>query len=366
MNARGWLLAAALAAPPLWAQPVCGPNERLMSWPDENPVWQFCWLRPAQSSGTNGSGLEIRNVHYNGRLVLKRGHVPIINVQYGPTGPCGGANDCYRDWMDLEQSYLSDNVCPPPNGANCGYAEPACPPITVCEEPGGVDVCGDPPLDCTRTCFTGVSAEKQADRLIMTSQCRAGWYRYTMKWTFFDDGRIQPFFGFSAVTDNCVNYAHTHHAYWRLDFDIDGPASDLVTEGPNPQPGPPGRGRRPPLVVLRSEAMRVNRDPQLTWSFIDAATKRGYRIVPGAEAELRADTFSIGDLWLLNYRDTEIDDTGQSGPACVVKIGNYLNGESLSDDVVAWYRTGAHHEAAHLDECHSVGPMLVPIGDWSP
>ena len=68
-----------------------------MSWPARDPVWQFCWLRPADSSGVNGSGIEIRNVHYNGRLVLKRGHVPIVNVQYDTLGSCGGANHCYRD-----------------------------------------------------------------------------------------------------------------------------------------------------------------------------------------------------------------------------------------------------------------------------
>ena len=338
-----------------------------MSWPDENPVWQFCWVRPSQSSGVSGSGLEIRNVRYNGRLVLKRGHVPIINVQYESSGgSCGGANHCYRDWMDLEQSYLSDNVCPSPRPPNCGYAEPSCPPVTVCEEAGGDDVCDlPPPPDCERVCFKGVSAEKLSDRLILTSQCRAGWYRYLMKWSFFADGRIRPFFGFSAVTDNCVNYAHRHNAYWRLDFDIEGPGGDVVTEGRPLKPGDK-RGRRPPTVVLPAETMRFRRDPELTWSIVDADTRRGYRIDPGAETELPADTFSVGDVWLLRYKDGEIDDSGQSGPACAIKIGNYLDGESLSEDLVVWYRTGAYHEGGELGECHTVGPILVPIGDWSP
>ena len=363
------------AAARLTAQVACTPPEKLMSWPAEDPVWEFCWLRPLRSSGTNGSGLEIRNVHYNGHLVLKRGHVPILNVQYATGGgSCGGANRCYRDWLDLEQSYISDNVCPPPESGNCGYAEPGCPPVTVCEHAGGLDVCDDPPPPpdppppaCPeRVCFTGVSAEKLADRLIMTSQSKAGWYRYTMKWTFHLDGRIEPFFGFAAVNDNCVNFAHRHHAYWRLDFDVDGPAGDIVTEGPDPTAVPPKRGRRPPIIVLPAETMRFSRDPGLTWSLVDAETRRGYRIVPGAETELPADSFSVGDVWLLNYRSTEIDDAGQSGPACAIKVGNFLTGESLSGDVVVWYRTGAFHDSGHLDECHAVGPTLVPLGDWSP
>ena len=343
-----------------------------MSWPAESPVWELCWLRPSQSSGMSGSGLEIRNVHYNGHLVLKRGHVPILNVQYlTGGGSCGGASRCYRDWMDIEQSYLSHNVCPPPETGNCGYAEPACPPVTVCDHAGGQDVCEDPPPPdppppaCERVCFTGVSAEKLPDRLIMTSQTRAGWYRYIMKWTFHLNGTIEPFFGFAAVSDNCVNFAHRHHAYWRLDFDIDGPAGDIVTEGLELAP-PDKRGRRPPIVVLPAETMRFDRDPGLTWALVDSQSRRGYRIVPGAERDLPADGFSVGDVWLLNYRSNEIDDSGQSGPACAIKVGNFLNGEPLSSDVVLWYRTGAFHDSGHLDDCHTVGPTLAPIGDWSP
>jgi hypothetical protein len=88
--AAAWLAASRLAA-----QPSCTPgNEHLMSWPTANPVWQFCWVRPTGSSGSNGSGLEIREVYYNNHLVLKRGHVPILNVKYDPGG-CGGPNLCY-------------------------------------------------------------------------------------------------------------------------------------------------------------------------------------------------------------------------------------------------------------------------------
>ena len=360
------LMTVGAAAQPASAQPACsGPDERLMSWPDVNPVWQFCWLRPADSSGANGSGIEIRDVHYNGHLVLKRGHVPIVNVQYD-SGSCGGANHCYRDWTNIEWNMLADNVCPPPySGGTCGYAEPTCPPVTVCQQHQGVDVCTTPPSDCVRSCFRGVTAEKFADRLVLTTETKAGWYRYEIKWTFYLDGRFQPTFGFSAVADGCVSFTHRHHAYYRLDFDIDGPAGDIVTEGPLPK-GDPGRDRRPPIVVLPAETMRIRRDPTMTWSVIDEDTRRGYRIQPGAEALLPANAFAVGDVWLLKYSPTEIDDIGQSGPACSVKISNFLTGETLADDVVLWYRVGAFHQGGDLDDCHTVGPMIVPVGDWSP
>lgn len=59
-------------------------------------------------------------------------------------------------------------------------------------------------------------------------------------------------------------------------------------------------------------------------------------------------------------------DNGQPGPACAIKIGKFLNGEALADDVVVWYGTGARHLGGDLNDCHVVGPMLVPVGDWSP
>jgi Copper amine oxidase, enzyme domain len=334
------------------AQPVCnGTTEHLMSWPASDPVWEFCWLRPQDSTpAPRGSGLEIRDVFYNGHKVLERGHAPILNVEYEPGG-CG----CYRDWSDQERVFQADNVISP------GYAEPTSPPVTVCEN-GGVDIGS----------FAGVAAEKLADRLILTTQIEAGWYRYTMKWQFFLDGRIEPFFGFAAVCNPCVSCSHRHHVYWRLDFDIDGPANDVVTEGPNPGSG--GRGEPSyPTVNLPTEAMRRANRPAITWSIADAGTHRGYRIIPGAETELPADTFSVGDLWALQYKSNELDD---GGPTCSAQLNNFVNGEGLAADAVIWYRGGSQHIGDQVlcdspssdceDGCETVGPTLRPFGDWSP
>lgn len=341
------LLASAvwLAASAAEGQPACSlAGEHLMSWPDTNPVWQFCWLRPQDSSGGSGSGLEIRDVYYNGYLVMKRGHVPILNVEYLPGG-CG----CYRDWSDQEHDFLADNEIFP------GYAEPTTPALTVCDTGGSGGDIGD---------FSGVAAEKLADRLILTTQTQAGWYRYMMKWRFYLDGRIEPVYGFGAVNASCISYAHRHHAYWRFDFDIDGPANDVVTEGPAPSPGP-RPGPRPPIVTLPTEAMRRANRPGIAWSVVDSGTHRGYRIVPGSEVALPADTFSVADFWALKYKANEIDDAGQPGTGCAININGYVNGEGMSADTVVWYRGGALHPGGELDDCHVVGPTLYPVGDWS-
>lgn len=345
--------AAWLTATPGAAQPACNlTGEHLMSWPDVNPVWQFCWLRPQDSSGTRGSALEIRNVYFNGHLVMKRGHVPMLNVDYDPGG-CG----CYRDWQYQEVVFHANNPISP------GYAEPTVPPLTVCDTGGSAGDCGPPDTDC----FTGVAAEKLSDRLILTTQMEAGWYRYSTKWRFYLDGRIEPFFGFAAIDAPCVYHSHRHHAYWRLDFDIDDAGNDVVTEGPNPAaPGGNGRpGPKPPIVVLPTEAMRVNNRPGLTWSVVDSGTHRGYRIVPGSETALAADSFSVGDFWALKYKANELDDGGNIGD-CPVDFSTFLNGESIAGDVVVWYRTGWYHPSNSLDDCDIGGPTLVPIGDWGP
>jgi hypothetical protein len=342
------LAAAVVAPPPAAAQPACDlTGEHLMSWPDADPVWQFCWLRPLDSSGSRGSGLEIRDVYYYGHLVLKRGHVPMLNVEY-EAGGCG----CYRDWQDQQVVFQADNVITP--GV---YAEPDVPAETVCDTGGSGGDIGS---------FDGVSAEKFADPLVLTTQFEAGWYRYTMKWKFWMDGRIQPVFGFAAIDASCVSYSHRHHAYWRLDFDIDNPENDIVTEAPAGSGGGGGRpGPRPPVQVLAKESRRLNNQPNLTWTVTDSATHRGYRIVPGDETELAVDDFSKGDLWALVYHANEIDDGHDIGN-CPVDFNPWLNNESLSGDVVVWYRTGAYHAGGDLDGCHVVGPTLEPIGKWTP
>jgi Cu2+-containing amine oxidase len=173
--------------------------------------------------------------------------------------------------------------------------------------------------------------------------------------------------GFSAVSAGCVSCTHKHHAYWRFDFDVDG-ATNVVTEGPNPDvPPPPGSrgGPRPRATTLTAEAMRLTDYPGISWLVTNPASRRSYRLVPGAEASLPADDFSEGDLWALKYHANEIDD-GHGLGDCPVDFAPWINGESLNGDVVLWYRSGWLHIGGDLADCDPVGPTLYPVGDWSP
>ncbi len=338
------LVVLGLAGPAVADSPDCsGGTEHLISWPEGAPLWEFCVVRPEDSSGPSGSGIEIRNAYYRGILVLKRGHVPILNVDYDDGG-CG----CFRDWLDSERSYRTDNQIEP------GYLEPPFPAETVCDHATSPSV---PPGDCPwggpGPCLEGVSAEYYTDHLRLTSQAQAGWYRYSMRWEFYEDGTILPSFGFGTYNTSCSGASHRHHAYWRLDFDIDGSDGDTVTQVGGSQPGP-----------IAQEAERTWDNPPVAWEVEDSQSGRGYRLVPGAQDMLLpADAFSQNDLMVALYHASEI---GDSGGGCDINAGSIVNGEAVADtDVVMYYRGGVHDVlGVDIHVCKVAGPVLTPLGEW--
>lgn len=317
------------------SSPSCSaPN--YIAWPANTPLWKLCWRSPSNSSGIDGSGLELTDVYYKDKKVFARAHIPVLNVRYDPGG-CGGSNLSYRDWTNELQPFEANNQI------SSGYAEPTTPPITVCNHPG-----------TDQGSFAGVSAEKLADRLILTSQMRAGWYRYTQTWTFYTNGTIEPRFSFSAVDYPCVSKPHIHHAYWRFDFDIDGYANDVVENVATSLPVTAESS------VLRSEPVNYTD----IWRIRDKFTNRGYEIIDGS-GDGRADNWAVSDRWVLRYNRYERDDGGSTSGTYgdSIHINNYLNGQNTNgQDLVVWYRGGHRHLTP--SECVTVGPTLRAIGSW--
>ncbi|WP_420457228.1 T9SS type A sorting domain-containing protein [Rubrivirga sp.] len=320
-----------------------------VAWPADAPVWEFDLYRPANRTTLNGGGLELRDVAYRGRTVLARASVPVLNVEYdeGP-GSCG----CFRDWQTEEAPIdVGDGaelVLPCLAQAAPGDVRTACEANAASPDPGG-DV-GD---------FQGVSVEDYGDELVLTAHTMAGWYRYRMKWHFYADGRVWPEFSFAAADAICTDNGHRHHAYWRLDFDLDGtPANDVVRE----HAAPGGAGQ-----VFASEASRVLGGPSdpTYWSVVDGASGIGYEIRPGEpDRRLGVDPFSKTDALVLRYKLDELDDgLSITGGGCAFAFEPFVNGESLENqDTVFWIRSGALHSAGSPYECDVVGPMLHPIG----
>ena len=311
-------------------------------------TWRFLLVRPAGSSGTNGSGVELRYVDYKGKRLLYRAHVPILNVKYD-----GDACGPYRDRQDREGMFQTNGWTLFPGFRFCSS-----PAQTVLDS--GSDT-GN---------FQGVAFYFQGNELVLVSEMEAGWYRYISLWRLGADGRIRARFGFSAVSSSCVCNVHNHHAYWRFDFDVRTAANNRVREFNDPclpafcpsnwhdkvyeiqRPRDPGRKRK--------------------WRIDNTVSGEAYDLVPGGNdgvASQMADwPFGMGDVWILRYHGNEIDDGSVAwGPPYEVGMGNWITGESvLNQDVVIWY--GAHFRHDVNAEPPGtfgdwVGPDLVPV-NW--
>jgi len=324
-------------------------------------LWEMLVIRPSASSGTMASGIEVRDVKYRGKSVLKRGHAPVLNVEYTPAN-CGP----YRDWQYNEGFFQAPDA---------GARDPA----------AGIRILADGQVATTALetgndtgNFRGVAIYKQDDETVMVSEMNAGWYRYIMEWRFANDGTIRPRYGFGATNNSCVCLVHNHHVYWRLDFDIVSPTNKVFQVE---------RGRKflQPITneLTRLKSLQTNRSILVQNSSSDEA----YMLVPN-KTDGAADNYGRSDFWVLKYKSVtggnnfqnEIDDGWNSiggqctatGGSCI-NITPFLNNESLvNEDVVVWYGAHfVHSDGANLLEpnrsptilsgSHVIGPDIRPV-----
>ena len=143
--------------------------------------------------------------------------------------------------------------------------------------------------------------------------------------------------------------------YWRFDFDIVTPGNNLVREF-----------NKPPLfddTNYHDKIYEIRRpkDParHRRWEISNTRTRDTYGLFPGPN-DGTLDSYGVGDLWVLRYHPSEIDDC--PNPGTMADIDKFLNGELVRDkDVVLWY--GAHftHDQAHGETSHIVGPDIRPL-----
>jgi hypothetical protein len=307
-------------------------------------LWQFDAIRPAASSGTNGSGIELRGVRYRGKQVLYRAHVPILNVEYFRDGIGAGCGPTYRDWQNEETCFQANGTDVIP-----GYRLCSAPAQTIIESNSDA---GN---------FRGVAIYVQGQEVVLVSEMAAGWYRYISAWRFHTDGTIRPRFGFAAANNPCTCKDHHHHVYWRLDFDIRTAAGNVVEEYNSPTIVAGSNWHSKRYEIRRPRDAARNRQ----WRVRNLSTGEGYRIVPGP-ADGNQDAYGVGDFWVVRYRGAAEHDDGQgftTNPALSrAHIDRFVNGEVVEDrDVVVWYAGHFRHTPGHGG--HYVGPDLRPF-NW--
>lgn len=327
-----------------------------------DPLWEMLVIRPSSSSGASGerSGVEVRNVRYKGKSVLKRGHAPILNVKYLPGGNCNQ----FRDWQYAEGFYQASNTGaqnPAPGMRILAAGQVATTAVESRQDLGD---------------YQGVAIYVQdvgnGQEVVLVSEMNAGWYRYIMEWRFGSDGTIRPRYGFGSVTNSCVCSPRNHHVYWRFDFDIVQPQNKIFQME---------RGRKF-LRPLSTEAA-VFRSYQLNRGFLiqNSAGNEAYQIIPGmndGEAFFTnpgggVETFGHGDFWIFQFKGTadspgELDDPSTGSAA---NLNPWANGESVNDqDLVVWYSAHQYRvDDASLTSWtnnvltgqHVVGPTLRPV-----
>ncbi len=301
-----------------------------------NVVWDMLIIRPSASSGTRASAIEVRNVKFQGASVLKRGHVPILNVKY-VNDACGP----YRDWQYQEGMFQTGGGTDvAPGIRDCGTT------VATTALENGTDT-GD---------FRGVAIYRQGTEVVLVTELEAGWYRYICEWRFDMNGSIRPRFGFGATTNSCTCLTHVHHVYFRLDLDV-GPSINAIYEYPEGNPGAISRVSR-----LTTEK-KITRDANQRMNYLVRGRKRGYVLVPGLKDGV-ADTFARGDMWILKYKTsgtttTELDDGVNitTGAGAEANLDQFVNGESIVDqDIVIWY----HATVTHSPTINSL--MCTPTG----
>lgn len=301
-------------------------------------IWSFLAVRPAASTGIVGSGIELRNVLYRGKKVLSRAHVPILNVRY-VNDVCGP----YRDWQWQEGRIeaIGTDIAP-------GFRMCSTPARTILDT--GSDT-GN---------YLGVAIYNEGEETVLVSEMEAGWYRYISEWRFHSDGTIRPRFGFSAVANSCTCNPHIHHVYWRFDFDIRTGGNNVVQEV--------NERLSTGTSIFRTINYEIRRlrDPfhNRHWIISNKSTGEGYTLIPGKN-DGRADSFGVGDVWLLRYRSSELDD-GQGFTTDLNKaranLDKFLNSEYINgQDIVVWYAAHfTHDETSGEDVSHILGPELKP------
>jgi hypothetical protein len=306
---------------------------------DGQTLWRLVAVRPAASSGAVGSGVELRGVSYRGKRVLRRAHVPILNVRYD-----GDACGPYRDWQNEESRFQAQGPAVAPGFRLCPQ------PATTVLESGN-----------DQGNFSGVAVYVDGEEVVLVSELEAGWYRYVSWWRLHADGTIRARFGFGAVDNSCVCETHHHHAYWRFDFDIAGAANDVVGEHNDP----PLPGRTKNWHRLTHE-IRRKRNPgrKRRWRVRNQVSGDGYVLIPGSD-DGEADSYGVGDFWALRYRSNQIDDSAVA-TSTRAHLDSFVNGESLiGTNVVVWYVGHFSHKPEHEHDHvpgggHIVGPTLKP------
>jgi primary-amine oxidase len=246
--------------------------------------------------------------------------------------------------------------------------------------------------------FSSSFRTKQRVEVFMASQL--GQYTYINKWTFHDDGTIEPEVGLTGrlqiLSSNAANLPfgsrlnpqsagtpsiglnHMHNFYYRLDFDIAGSGNDAVGRYSfNPTTSGAGCANQgacgtTTLTTIATEAAQTwSPTNQTSWviydkSVLNADGRRvGYELKPHISGLWRGmvnngEPWSNADFWVTAYNGCEVFaatnaaphlDPGAGCGAPAANLSAMLNAQVVDGaDLIVWYANRHHHITRDEDQ----------------
>ena len=336
--------------------------------------WDMCWTH------NNNHGIRYHHIYYtpkNGtrRMVLMDAAVAQIHVPYDDNGAR------YHDVSDygLGGGYLRD--------------------LSTAECPGGtLRKYGTKDAVCTQVQTKGAAYRSgtnvaQANVLKVFSVSKVGAYVYIPQWLFYDDGRIEPSmlatgalqrYTSSAsngwlLSQGRIGLSHMHNYFWRLDFDLNGTATNDVAKEINYSASAGKRTRS--MTTLTSEVARsVSPSTQRSWLISDASQRNAKNHLMGYEIRLSEaghrevgpanEAYTHNDFYVTRANDCEqiASHNSRINSGCSDSLDQFVNGQSLSGrDLVAWVGISFYHMPRSEDypkmDVHSNRFEIIPR-DW--
>lgn len=228
---------------------------------------------------------------------------------------------------------------------------------------------------CTATRQAGYlykfTTQRQTERFDISTSSQIGPRNYTVRWSFYENGTLEPAVGLSgilpAVGESAAQYgwpvaangdigsSFLDHYLWRLDFDIDGTANNDVIEEINSTPTADRLRKTKSVEVLPLEVARsLNPETKRFWRVRDGDAMNGgvgyvsYELVSShydqSRANSRNESWLSNDVYFTAYDACERQAAKNAVAGCGSNTSQFLNQQNLNfQDVVLWYKQSNHY-----------------------
>ncbi|SRR6266496_406283 len=181
--------------------------------------------------------------------------------------------------------------------------------------------------------------------LKMAVYARIGAYHIKQEWWLSNKGVILPRVWSKGLF---INVDHTHHPYWRLDFDVDGHENNRVYVEDS--------GIFLPYKKEANDRKANYVKPQ--WYIRNTQSNKGVWIIPGPH-DGHPDSFSQNDVAIRLYHESEEQNPWRWGTHGLGLLSPKAELLTDSSDIVFWYIAHLFHDASDGGNVfHWAGPSI--------